>query len=111
MAKYVFPGADASCPLNWVIEEAERAGFEVESSETLGIHYSTTIYRWYANWIDNKDHVVAKYGMKWWKIWEFFLAYSTVIARQGSATVYQLVLHKNLNSFDRSQFISRRLKK
>ena len=45
MAKYVFPGADASMPLNWVIEQLERAGFEVQSSETLGVHYSATIYR------------------------------------------------------------------
>ncbi|KAH6566995.1 hypothetical protein BASA50_005449 [Batrachochytrium salamandrivorans] len=110
MAKYVFPGADASMPLNWVIEQVERAGFEVESSETLGVHYSSTLYRWYANWMDNKEKVVAKYGNKWFKVWEFFLAYSTIIARQGSATIYQLVLHKNLNSFDRSQFVERRLK-
>ncbi len=41
---------------------------------------------------------------------QFFLAYSTIIARQGSATVYQLVSHKNLNTFDRSQFIERRVR-
>lgn len=109
MAKYVFPGADASCPLNWVIEQMERAGFEVQSSETLGLHYSTTIYRWYANWMKNKELVIEKYGVRWFRIWEFFLAYSTIIARQGSATVYQIVAHKNLNSFDRAQFIEKRL--
>ncbi|KAL2911418.1 hypothetical protein HK105_209115 [Polyrhizophydium stewartii] len=109
MAKYVFPGADASMPLNWVLEQVERAGFEVQSTETLGLHYSTTIFRWYQNWMSNKDKVVAKYGVRWFRIWEFFLAYSTIIARQGSATVYQIVLHKNSNAFDRSQFIERRL--
>ncbi len=35
------------------------------------------------------------------QIWEFFLAYSTIISRQGSATCYQIVLHKNINSFHR----------
>lgn len=46
MAKYIFPGADASTPLNWYIEQLERAGFEVQSSESLGTHYSATIWRW-----------------------------------------------------------------
>lgn len=107
MAKYVFPGADASMPLNWVIEQLERAGFEVQSTETVGLHYSTTIFRWYENWMKKKEYIVGKYGVRWFRVWEFFLAYSTIIARQGSATVYQIVAHKNLNAFDRSQFIQR----
>lgn len=110
MAKYVFPGADASAPLNWVLEQAERAGFEVLNVDTIGVHYSTTIYRWYQNWMKNKDKIIDKYGVRWFRIWEIFLAWSTIIARQGSATCYQIMLHKNLNSFDRSKFLSRRLK-
>lgn len=70
MAKYVFPGADASMPLNWVLEQMERNGFEIESVETLGLHYSTTIFRWYENWMANKEKVVEKYGVRWFRIWE-----------------------------------------
>ncbi|KAJ3042020.1 hypothetical protein HDV00_008313 [Rhizophlyctis rosea] len=108
MAKYIFPGADASTPLYWTIEQLERAGFEVSSTETLGVHYSATIYRWYSNWMKNKEYIVSKYGVRWFRIWEFFLAYSTIVARQGSATVYQIVAHKNLNAFDRTQFVKAR---
>ena len=32
------------------------------------------------------------------QIWEYFLAYSTIISRQGSATCYQITLVKNINS-------------
>lgn len=39
------------------------------------------------------------------QIWEFFLAYSTIIARQGSATCYQMTLVKNLNSVHRAEAI------
>lgn len=106
MAKYIFPGADASTPLNWYVEQLERAGFEVASTETLGVHYSATLYRWYLNWMKNKEDMTNKYGKKWFRIWEYFLAYSTIVARQGSATVYQLLCHKNLNRFDRTQFIN-----
>lgn len=39
------------------------------------------------------------------QIWEYFLAYSTIISRQGSATCYQIVLHKNLNLVHRVNHI------
>lgn len=79
MAKYVFPGADASMPLNWVLEQMERACFEVESVENLGVHYSTTIFRWYENWMINKDNVIEKYGVRWFRIWEVTFITETVL--------------------------------
>lgn len=39
------------------------------------------------------------------QIWEYFLAYSTIISRQGSATCYQITLVKNLNSTHRVEGI------
>ncbi|KAM7200227.1 putative fatty acid methyltransferase [Rhypophila sp. PSN 637] len=97
MNKYVFPGADASTPLGFFVDQLEGAGFEVKGIDTIGVHYSATLWRWYRNWMANKDKVEAKYGKRWFKIWEYFLAYSTIISRQGSATCYQIVLQKNLN--------------
>ncbi|KIK76977.1 hypothetical protein PAXRUDRAFT_835153 [Paxillus rubicundulus Ve08.2h10] len=101
MNKYVFPGADASCSLGWVVTQVEAAGFEVKNIDVLGVHYSATIWKWYLNWVSNKDKVVEKYGERWYRIWVFFLAYSTIISRQGSASVFQLTLHKNLNAYHR----------
>ncbi|OMJ23596.1 putative fatty acid methyltransferase [Smittium culicis] len=105
MAKYVFPGADASCPLNWVVNQLESAGFEVRSVDTVGIHYSATIGRWYENWMLNKEKIIASYGKRWFRVWEIFLSWSTIIARQGSSTCFQILAHKNLNSFDRTSII------
>lgn len=124
MNKYIFPGADASTPLGWFVDSLEGAGFEVKGIDTIGVHYSATLWRWYRNWMANKDKVVAKYGNKWFRvsfrpnslqfnmtwqtlitctmqIWEYFLAYSTIISRQGSATCYQITLVKNINSTHR----------
>jgi cyclopropane fatty-acyl-phospholipid synthase-like methyltransferase len=106
MNKYVFPGADASTPLGWFVDKLEGAGFEVKSVDTIGVHYSATLWRWYRNWMANREKVEAKYGNRWFRIWEFFLAYSSIISRQGSATCYQIVLHKNLNAFHRVEGIS-----
>jgi len=101
MNKYVFPGADASCSLGWVINKLEGAGFEVKNIDVLGVHYSATIYRWYKNWVSNKEKVLAKYGDRWYRVWVFFLAYSVITSRQGGASVFQITLHKNLNAYHR----------
>ncbi|EIW80833.1 sphingolipid C9-methyltransferase [Coniophora puteana RWD-64-598 SS2] len=101
MNKYVFPGADASCSLGWVVNQVEAAGFEVKSIDVLGVHYSATLWRWYKNWVSNKERVLEKYGERWFRIWAFFLAYATIISRQGGCSVFQLTLHKNLNAYHR----------
>ncbi|OQO07585.1 Sphingolipid C9-methyltransferase 2 [Cryoendolithus antarcticus] len=107
MNKYVFPGADASTPLDFFVGSLEGAGFEIKSIDTVGVHYSATLWRWYRNWIGNKEKVVAKYGDRWYRIWEYFLAYSTIISRQGSATCYQITLVKNINSTHRIDGVPR----
>ncbi|KAJ7048541.1 sphingolipid C9-methyltransferase [Mycena amicta] len=101
MNKYVFPGADASASLAWVINKLEQANFEIKSVDVLGVHYSATLWRWYLNWLSNKDKVVAKYGEKWFRTWAFFLAWSTIASRQGTASVFQITMHKNLNAYHR----------
>lgn len=106
MAKYVFPGADASLPLYWVIKQLECSGFEIKNVDTIGVHYSATLYRWYKNWMHNKEKVIAVYGERWFRTWEVFLSWSTIISRQGSASCYQIVAHKNRNAFDRAALIT-----
>lgn len=53
----------------------------MKNIDVLGVHYSATIYRWYKNWLSNKDKVVPKYGERLYRIWLFFLAWSVLIAR------------------------------
>ncbi|CAD7942131.1 unnamed protein product [Amoebophrya sp. A25] len=103
MNRYVFPGADASCPLYWDVEQVERAGFEVRSIANEGVHYGLTIYAWYKNWLHNKAKVVAKYGEKSWRNWAIFLTWSYLIAMQGSSTVYMIALTKNFANDVRSR--------
>ncbi|PMD14942.1 cyclopropane-fatty-acyl-phospholipid synthase [Hyaloscypha hepaticicola] len=102
MSRYIFPGADASTPLGFYISAAESAGFEVKGLDTIGIHYSATMWRWYRNWVGNREKVLEKYGGRWYRIWEYFLASATIASRQGTATCYQITLVKNLNSTQRT---------
>jgi cyclopropane fatty-acyl-phospholipid synthase-like methyltransferase len=98
MAKYIFPGADASCPLGFVVSQAERAGFEVHRVENCGVHYSVTIHKWYENWKRNEAAIVEKYGQRWFRMWMMFLAWSVMIGGQGSSTVFMITLTKNIKN-------------
>ena len=108
MAKYIFPGADASlCPAP-MIKEMEKAGWETHSVENISHHYSWTIKRWHDNWLSNQNEVRAKYGERWFRIWHFFLAWSVIVAEQGNAACFQVVLNKNMDAFDRTRWVDKR---
>lgn len=94
MGEHVFPGADASCPMGWVTTQLERAGFEVQRVQNLGTHYSKTLAQWLEEWHAAKDDMVLKYGIKAFRRWEVFLAWSVRVARQGSSTVFMITATK-----------------
>jgi cyclopropane fatty-acyl-phospholipid synthase-like methyltransferase len=107
MNKYIFPGADASLPPSKMLAEMEKAGFDVASVDNISMHYVLTIQRWHENWKRNRAAVVAAYGERWWRLFNLFLAWSWRIGAQGSSACYQVVAHKNLDSFDRSVFMGK----
>lgn len=107
MNKYVFPGADASPPLSTMLRAMEKAGFGIYSVENISIHYSLTIRRWHENWQRNAEAVRKAYGERWYRLWNFFLAWSSRIGAQGNSECFQVVAHKNLDGFDRKIFLPR----
>jgi cyclopropane fatty-acyl-phospholipid synthase-like methyltransferase len=107
MNKHVFPGADASPPLSTMLRAMEKAGFGIYSVENISIHYSLTIRRWHENWRRNAEAVRQSYGERWFRLWNFFLAWSWRIGAQGNSECFQVVAHKNLDDFDRKIFLPR----
>jgi len=95
MGKYIFPGADASCPLYWNVNQYERGGFECYLIRNQGVHYAHTIESWYHNIIKNQKEVVDRDGLFAYRRHEWFLAWSTMIARQGSSTVWTMLMTHN----------------
>ena len=92
MGVYIFPGAEASCPLYWNVNMVERGGFEVQTIRNQGVHYAHTIEMWYHNLVKNKESVIKRDGLGAYRIHEVFLAWSTMIAREGSSTVWLMVM-------------------
>jgi cyclopropane fatty-acyl-phospholipid synthase-like methyltransferase len=105
MAKYIFPGADASSPPSDMLRGLEKAGFEIHSLENISVHYAITIEKWHQNWISNEAEIKKSYGERWYRLWHLFLGWSTRIGFQGNAACFQIVAHKNLDSFDRRIFL------
>jgi cyclopropane fatty-acyl-phospholipid synthase-like methyltransferase len=108
MNKYVFPGADASLCPSAMLKSMEKAGWETHTVENISHHYGWTIKKWHDNWLSNKEAVKAAYGERWFRIWHFFLAWSVIIAEQGNAACFQVILNKNTDAFDRSRWVGRR---
>lgn len=101
MNRHIFPGADASLTLSGMIRAAEDGGFEVIDVENMSPHYVLTLRAWRDHWVSNREHVLKAYGERWYRLWYFFLHWSALIGEQGSAFTYQLLMHKNNDSFDR----------
>ena len=49
--------------------------------------------------------MLKAYGERWYRIWHLFLGWSWRIAAQGTGQGFQVVAHKNLDSFDRKRFM------
>ena len=95
MDEHVFPGADASCPMGWVITKLEQAGFEVQNVHNLGSHYSKTLAHWLQMWESKRNEISEMYGEKSWRRWRVFLAWSVRIARKGGSTVQFITATKS----------------
>jgi len=88
MEQHVFPGADSSTPLGWIVEHMERAGFEVQSAQNMGISYMRTLHAWQRVWESKKDEISRIYGEKAWRRWYVFLAWCVGgPSRTGGSTV------------------------
>jgi cyclopropane fatty-acyl-phospholipid synthase-like methyltransferase len=108
MNQYIFPGAAASLCPSAMLASMEKAGWETHTVEGIGNHYAITLKKWHDNWISNKEKILAAYGERWYRIWNLFLAWSVLIGDQGNAACFQVVLNKNLDSFDRARWIGHR---
>jgi cyclopropane fatty-acyl-phospholipid synthase-like methyltransferase len=108
MNKYVFSGADASLPLSEMVKAMEKAGFEIQSAENMSVHYALTIQRWDENWRAHREAIQKTYGERWYRLWHLFLGWSWRIGQQGTSACYQVVAHKNLDTFGRMALVGLR---
>ncbi|KAI8262666.1 Cytochrome P450 monooxygenase [Colletotrichum sp. SAR11_239] len=64
LKRHVIPWMTMGWDLGRYVTSLEEAGFEIQSVDNIGQHYSATLWRWYKNWTGNRDKITAKYGEK-----------------------------------------------
>ena len=44
------------------------------------------------------------YGEWWFRLWSFFLAWASQVAKEGQSTCFQILCNKNTRKLDRKMF-------
>lgn len=93
-AKYIFPGG--YCPaLSEVVASHENQGLILTDVEVLRVHYGLTLRHWYARTVAARAQIEALYDARFFRMWTFYLAGSTVAFEGGSLCNYQLQYTRN----------------
>lgn len=92
--KYIFPGG--YCPaLSETLKDLEPSGLCVTDIEILHHHYAETLYHWRARFIAHAEHVIKKWGERFYRMWEFYLASCEVAFRKRKFMVFQIQMVRN----------------
>jgi cyclopropane-fatty-acyl-phospholipid synthase len=92
--KYIFPGGYIPA-LSEVLPEVERAGLLVTDVEILRLHYALTLRHWRQRFRASWHTAVERYGERFCRMWEFYLAGSETGFRYQNLMVFQLQLTKD----------------
>jgi cyclopropane-fatty-acyl-phospholipid synthase len=91
--KYVFPDGEL-LPVNEMILQAERAGFELKFAESVREHYAQTLRDWVTRLEQNAEEARNLVDDVTYRIWRLYMAGSAYKFAAGSLNVHQLLLAK-----------------
>ena len=97
ITKHIFPGGYTPS-LSEVVTPIEKANLIVSDIEILKLHYSHTLRYWKENCIKNKEKIIKMFDVRFFRMWEFYLASCESAFRWGDQVVYQFQLTKNYTS-------------
>lgn len=94
IAKYIFPGGYIPA-LSEVFPAVEREGLLVTDLEILRLHYATTLRHWRQRFRASWHTAVARFGERFCRMWEMYLAGAETAFLYQNLMVFQLQLTKN----------------
>jgi cyclopropane-fatty-acyl-phospholipid synthase len=89
IAKYIFPGGYIPA-LSEVLPAVERAGLLVADIEILRLHYAMTLRHWRQRFRSAWHSAAERFGERFCRMWEYYLASAEVGFRHQSLMVFQL---------------------
>ena len=91
LERYIFPGSD--CPLLSDIHRAiEAAGLISSDIEVLRLHYAWTLSAWLERLQQHRDEISQRWGKRFYRMWEFYLAACAASFRWRDTVVFQIQL-------------------
>jgi cyclopropane-fatty-acyl-phospholipid synthase len=91
--EYVFPDGELQ-PLPELVRQAEQAGFEIISAESLREHYAHTLREWVCRLETNAEQARKLVDDVTFRIWRLYMAGSAHRFASRSMDVHQLLLAK-----------------
>jgi cyclopropane-fatty-acyl-phospholipid synthase len=96
-SKYIFPGTYVPA-LSEIIAASEQTRLIASDIEMLRLHYAHTLALWYERVHEKRAEIVALYDERFFRMWEFYLAYSLVGFRHGGMANYQVQYIRDRNA-------------
>jgi len=94
IAKYIFPGGYIPA-LSEVLPAVEREGLLATDVEILRLHYAITLRHWRQGFRASWHTAAEKFGERFCRMWEMYLAGSETAFRYQNLMVFQLQLTKD----------------
>jgi cyclopropane-fatty-acyl-phospholipid synthase len=94
ITKYIFPGTYVP-PLSEVFPVVEHKGLFVTDVEILRLHYAMTLRAWRQRFRSNWSAAAAKFGERFCRMWEYYLAICETGFRYQGLMVFQLQLTRD----------------
>ncbi|MBJ7500609.1 MAG: class I SAM-dependent methyltransferase [Sphingopyxis sp.] len=87
--KYIFPGGYIPA-LSETLAASEKSRLIATDIETLRLHYALTLRQWYARTLAREAEIVAMMGVRFFRMWCFYLAGATAAFESGGMGNYQI---------------------
>lgn len=87
--KYIFPGGYIPA-LSETLAASEKSRLIATDVETLRLHYAMTLRQWYARTQAHEGEIVAMMGVRFFRMWCFYLAGATAAFESGGMGNYQI---------------------
>lgn len=92
--KYIFPGG--YCPaLSETLDPLEASNLYVTDLEILHHHYAETLRHWRKRFLAHQNTVIRKWGERFFRMWNFYLAACEVAFRKRGFMVFQIQMMRN----------------
>jgi cyclopropane-fatty-acyl-phospholipid synthase len=97
IAKYIFPGGYIPA-LSEVLPAVEHEGLLATDVEILRLHYAMTLRHWRQRFRSAWHTAAEKFGERFCRMWEMYLAGSETAFRYQNLMVFQIQLAKDQNA-------------